>query len=71
MNNHCDFNFQPPESFSDAGSNLILEIKAAALPFVPCFTGLEETQPADGVIFIGLVSNHVCLKFLLKLATDS
>lgn len=33
-NNHWDFNFQPPESFSDAEGNLILEITAAVLSFV-------------------------------------
>lgn len=33
-NNHWDFNFQPPESFSDAEGNLSLDTAAAVLPFV-------------------------------------
>lgn len=57
MNNHWDFNFQPPESFTDAEGNLIFVIKAAALPFELCFSGADEMLWVDGVIFIGKESN--------------
>lgn len=65
-NNHWDFNFQPLESFSETEGNLILEIKAAVLPFVPCLSGTEETFGADGGVFITKESNLSTVRYNIQ-----